>query len=167
MLGLKHALFVSSLLLVAAPAVAEEGLAGAARIADEAMAHGYGETCDLSAKPVASGGYYPCLDIPPYRFVRAYAGGNWRMDGYLVADGDPFRFMEYSGGRVTLLVRGPWETDLPTRAVQFADDSSGLSAERTRLAEPETRRVDAERRLQAFIDKSAPKPEKANGGEQK
>lgn len=155
--GLRRILALGVLLTAADPVAAEDGLARAVRIADEAIAHGYGTVCDLSAKPVTTNGYYPCVDIPPYRFVRTYSGGNWRLDGYLVAGGDPFRFMEAVGGHVTVLVKGPWENDLPARAAKFADDNSGVSAERARLAEPESRRMDAERRLQEFIDKDSPK----------
>ncbi|MGY3582104.1 hypothetical protein ACVIGB_000973 [Bradyrhizobium sp. USDA 4341] len=152
--GLRISIAVLSLLLTVRTASAEDGLTQAAQVADEAMAHGHGTTCDLSAKPVASGGYYPCLDIPPYRFVRAYSNGSWRLDGYLVADGEPFRFMTFDGRYSTVLVKGPWESDLPPRATKFADDTSGLSAERSRLAEPEGRRIDAERRLREFIENS-------------
>ena len=166
--GLRRVFALGLLLMSAGPAAAEDGLARAARIADDAIAHGYGTACDLSAKPVTANGYFLCVDIPPYRFVRTYSGGNWRLDGYLVAGGDPFRFMEAAGGHVTVLVKGPWETDLPPRADKFADDNSGVSAERVRRAEPESRRMDAERRLQEFIDKDSPKNgQKGQPGDQK
>lgn len=165
---LRRILALGVLVMTAGPAASEDGLSRAARIADEAIAHGYGAVCDLSAKPVTANGYYPCVDIPPYRFVRTYSGGNWRLDGYLIAGGDPFRFMQAAEGRVTVLVKGPWEIDLPPRADKFADDNSGVSAERARRAEPESRRVDAERRLQEFIDKdSAKSSQKGQTGEQK
>lgn len=129
----------------------------AVRIAVKAIDRGYGQTCDLKAMPAAAGnGYYPCIDIGPYRFVREYSNAGYRIAGYLVASGDPFRFLETTGATANLLIKGPWETDLLPRAVKFDDDISGASADRKRMLEPETKRVEAERRLRDFVAKEKP-----------
>lgn len=134
----------------------------AVRIAIKAIDRGYGQTCDLKAMPsIAGNGYYPCIDIGPYRFVREYANAGYRIAGYLVAGGEPFRFLETTGLTANLLIKGPWETDLLPRAVKFDDDISGASAERKRMLEPEAKRAEAERRLRDFVAKE----EKPDGGE--
>jgi hypothetical protein len=129
-----------------------DSMAQAVRIASAAIDRGYGSTCDLKAMPAGTGGYYPCIDIGPYRFVREYAAGS-RMAGYLVAGGEPFRFLETSGSAAVLLVKGPWETDLLPRATKYQEDITGATARRKEMLEPESRRVAAERRLQDFVAK--------------
>jgi hypothetical protein len=137
----------------------------AVRIALKALDRGYGQTCDLKAMPAAKGaGYYPCVDIGPYRFVREYANAGYRTAGYLVAGGEPFRFLEAVGSSATLLVKGPWETDLLPRAVKFEEDISGVAAERKRALEPEAKRIEAERRLHDFMTKEKPEGQSAEGG---
>lgn len=128
----------------------------AVQIAVKALDRGYGQTCDLKAMPAVTGGYYPCIDIGPYRFVREYANAGFRIAGYLVAGGEPFRFLETTGAHANLLIQGPWETDLLPRAVKFEDEISGTSAERKRLMEPEAKRAEAERRLRDFQNKEKP-----------
>ncbi len=128
-------------------------MARAIAIASKAIDRGYGRLCDLKAMPSRTAGYYPCVDIGPYRFVRDYANASARMVGYLAAGGEPFRFVESAGRVTTLLVSGPWETDLLPRAVKYDEDISGVTAERDRALQPETRRVDAERRLNDFVAK--------------
>lgn len=142
---------------IVAPGTAEapvaERMAKAVAIANKAIDRGYGQTCDLKAMPAGRGGYYPCVDIGPYRFVREYANAGTRTAGYLVAGGEPFRIIE-SAGRVTqLLISGPWESDLLPRATRYDEDISGVTASRERALVPETRRVDAERRLRDFQSK--------------
>lgn len=141
-----------------------ERMSQAVRIAVKAMERGYGQSCDLKAMPAAPGaGYYSCIDIGPYRFVREYANAGHRIAGYLVAGGEPFRFLVSSGTSADLLVRGPWETDLLPRAVKFQDEITGASAERKRMLEPETRRVEAERRLRDFMSKENSDGQPAEG----
>jgi hypothetical protein len=85
---------------------------------------------------------------------------------YLVAGGEPFRFFETDGREPALLYKGPWETDLLPRVNKYFDEVSGVAAEKIKTAEPETKRVEAERRLHEFVDKeSAPKqpPAETNG----
>lgn len=133
-----------------------EQMSRAVQIAVKALDRGYGQTCDLKAMPTPTDGYYPCIDIGPYRFVREYANAGFRIAGYLVAGGEPFRFLESSSAGTNLLIQGPWETDLLPRAVKFEGDISGANAERKRLMEPETKRAEAERRLRDFQNKEKP-----------
>jgi hypothetical protein len=135
----------------------------AVRIAVKALDRGYGQTCDLKAMPAARGGYYPCVDIGPYRFVSEYANAGFRIAGYLVAGGEPFRFLEATGATANLLIKGPWETDLLPRAVKYEDDISGASTERKRMMEPEAKRAEAERRLRDFMTKEKPDGANAEG----
>jgi hypothetical protein len=143
-----------------------ERMAKAIAIASKAIARGYGQTCDLKAMPSRAQGYYPCVDIGPYRFVREYADASTRMVGYLVAGGEPFRFVESTGRATTLLVSGPWENDLLPRATSYDEDISGVTASRERALQPETRRVDAERRLRDFQSKEKSKDQPSDASAQ-
>lgn len=137
---------------------ASAALSEAMTIAKTALTKGYGNYCDLAAMPAITQAkrYYRCIDLGPYRVVAEYG----RTSVFLVAGGEPFRFMEDADGHTVLLVAGPWEKDLPARAIKFRDDISGTSAERERAAIPDRQRTEAEQRLLDYQNKDKAVPAK-------
>lgn len=130
---------VALLALAAAPAVASDGAGVVAEMAERILARGHGSTCSLAMLPVASGGYYPCLDFGPYRVVKEYG----RFSGYVVRDGkSPYLVMTAGERGQGFVAAGPWESDMPARIVSFWNDVVEGGQERSR----KSREADADRR---------------------
>jgi hypothetical protein len=125
-----------------------------------ALDRGHGQSCSLSAEPVSRGGYYPCLDIGPYRFVAEYG----RMRAFVLIEGQPpFPILHSESGQVEFLVRGPWQEDLAERvSTWWEDEVSGGRARREAQEQGTKRQSDAERAVRRFTNPSrAPAQEPA------
>ncbi len=111
---------LSAALALAAPASAGDRSAQAAvETALAAMDRGYGAACSLANKPVPSGGYWPCVDIGPYRFVKEYG----RVRAFVVVkDGDPYPIMVSTDGDAEFTVGGRWSQDMPRRVAAWWED---------------------------------------------
>ena len=98
------------------PAKANESLGVAIDLAEQAIAKGHGNMCNLEMKPVKSGGYYPCLDFGPYRYVRGYG----KVTGLVIQKGrEPFTIFSGPVSNPTFIYSGPWETDVVTKMVMW------------------------------------------------
>jgi len=110
---------LAAILLAALPQAAyasDAGAAGAVDTVSAALAKGYGATCSLEMQPVASGGYYPCLDIGPYRFVAEYG----RTRGFVLTEGQPpFPVLVSDAAGARFEYQGTWVQDLPARVAQW------------------------------------------------
>lgn len=117
-----------------------------------ALDRGHGGSCSLSAEPVARGGYYPCLDIGPYRFVAEYG----RMRAFVLIEGQaPFPILHSQSGQVEFLVRGPWQDDLAERvSTWWEDEVSGGRARREAQEQGTKRQSDAEKAVRRFTTPS-------------
>ncbi|CAH1692040.1 conserved exported hypothetical protein [Hyphomicrobiales bacterium] len=125
-----------------------------------ALERGHGQSCSLSAEPVSRGGYYPCLDIGPYRFVAEYG----RMRAFVLIEGQPpFPILHSEAGQVEFLVGGPWQNDLAERVSTWWDDEvSGGRARREAQEQGTKRQSDAEKAVRRFTSPSrAPNQEPA------
>lgn len=101
---------VALTLVLVGPAVAQTE--GPIAIVKDALLRGYGGVCSLAMEPVAQGGYFPCVDIGPYRFVEEYG----RTTGFVIMDGQPpFRILVQDQEGTHFEVQGPWVQDLPVR----------------------------------------------------
>lgn len=110
--------FVGS--LAVGPALADGGPSIIVDMAERAIAKGHGTTCGLEMKPVAKGGYYPCLDFGPYRYVRGYG----KVYGFVVQVGkQPFSVMSGSELSPAWTYDGPWKEDMPARMVLWWNDT--------------------------------------------
>ncbi|BCB22505.1 hypothetical protein [Bosea sp. ANAM02] len=137
--------------LGAAPAQAKGDQEAIATVRS-ALDRGHGQSCSLSAEPVARGGYYPCLDIGPYRFVAEYG----RMRGFVLIEGQPpFPILHAESGQVEFLVRGPWQDDLAERvSAWWEDEVSGGRARREAQEQGTKRQSDAEKAVRRFTNPS-------------
>ncbi len=135
---------------------------GAARIpieiAEKAIAKGYGAMCSLNMMPVETDGYYPCIDMGPYRYVREYQ----RVSAFvLVKDAPPFKILGGTSDNPKFIVGGPWETDLAQRAVQYWNDIvEGGAASREKTQQESKARDNAASFIQNQIDKEAQETQK-------
>lgn len=125
-----------------------------APMALKAMERGHGQTCSLAMVPVASGGYYPCLDFGPYRIVKQYG----RITGYVVREGKaPFLVYLTENGEGGFTVRGPWETDMAAKMALFWNDViEGRGAEMKARQERESERQAAEAYISGLNAKPNP-----------
>jgi hypothetical protein len=134
----------SALAVSTPPASAAGGEAIVSEYARKAIERGYGGMCSLGMEPVKSGGYYPCLDFGPYRFVVGYES----VSAYVVQKGStPFQVM--GGSPARFLVDGPWTTDMPERAVSYWNDTVMGGAARLKEVEDGVSRKSA---AAAYID---------------
>lgn len=113
-------------LFACARAAMADGSGIVSEMAEKALARGYGATCSLEMKPVASGGYYPCLDFGPYRYVRGYG----KVYGLVVQKGrEPFLVMSGAPDAPSFIYDGPWQVDMPSRIVMWWNDTvEGMAA---------------------------------------
>lgn len=135
--------------------LSSQGGAGVAtEIAENAMAKGYGTTCSLSMIPVDSGGYYPCIDFGPYRYVHEYQ----KISAYvLVKDAPPFKIMGGTLAEPRFIVGGPWESDLPRRAVEYWNDIIEGGAQKREQTDAERKAKD---NAAAYIESQMPQTHK-------
>lgn len=126
--------------------------------AEKAISKGYGSMCSLSMEPVRTGGYYPCLDFGPYRYVRGYEN----VSAYVVQKGKtPFRIMSGPPGNPAFVVAGPWVQDLPIRMVSFWNEVvEGGTAKRKAAEEVSGRQKAAEAYIKSLSEKERPVPVK-------
>jgi hypothetical protein len=157
---LKALVFAAVALAVPQIAPAETG---AERIvvsyAEKAIAKGYGSMCSLDMMPVRSGGYYPCLDFGPYRYVRGYES----VSAYVVLKGGaPYRVLSGSADSPAFTVAGPWQSDMPMRIVAFWNDVvSGGEARRKETEAATGRQRAAEAYIKSLSEKEKPAESKA------
>lgn len=149
---------VSSLILIAAGAVSAHAEVGGGRIvveyAEKAIAKGYGGMCSLAMVPVASGGYYHCIDFGPYRYVKGYEG----VSAYVVQKGQPpYQVMGGAPDNPVFVIKGPWESDLPMRVISYWNEVVEGGAERLKRAEETTgRKKAAEEYINSLVKKEKP-----------
>jgi hypothetical protein len=120
---------------------------------DEALAKGYGAKCSLEHEPVATGGYYPCLDIGPYRFIKEYE----KTSAFVVLEkAKPYPIGEVQNGDISFLVKGPWTRDLEYRiSTWWADEIEGGRAKKEGDVDESRRRSEAEKAVKKFTDEPA------------
>lgn len=146
-------LLVAAAFLVSAAAgchAADRGASESARLAAEAMAKGYGATCSLENIPVKKGGYYPCIDIPPYRFVKSYG----KIEGFVLTDGQPpFAVMRADESGANFLYVGPWTDHMAGHVAAWWDDEIGGGKVRREAEQAsDKRRQDAEKAVRGYMD---------------
>jgi hypothetical protein len=94
-----------------APAARAAADTAAIEMAKRAISMGYGARCSLEMIPVDRGGYYPCIDIAPYRIVFLYGS----VRAFVVQDGRiPYQIMEGTEDRPAF-ADGPWTADMSAR----------------------------------------------------
>ncbi len=121
--------------------------------ARRAISMGYGAECSLEMKPVERGGYYPCIDIAPYRIVFLY--GTVRV---FVAQKDrpPFPVMEGPQDSPVFTIDGPWTADLSARVALWWRDTVEGGA---RKAEEMQQQSESKKAAEAYVNKLMGKEE--------
>lgn len=121
-----------------------------------ALERGHGTMCGLDNKPAPRGGYYPCLDIGPYRFVKGYG----TLTAYVVLkDAAPFPVFRSGEQGEEFLVRGEWMRDLAPRVAAWWSDEIGGDRGRREAQEGAASRVrDAEREVMRHYPQPAEPP---------
>lgn len=142
--------------------------------AEKAISKGYGSMCSLEMTPVSSGGYYPCIDFGPYRYVRGYES----VAAFVVQkDKAPFKIMGGTAQNPGFVIDGPWVQDLPMRMVAYWNDVIEGGADKLKQAqETSGRKKAAEEYINSLVKKekppeppaaAAPKPEPVVGDQSK
>lgn len=107
--------------MAAAPALAVTSTPSDTALAQirDALNRGYGQTCSLEMQPVDQNGYYPCIDVGPYRFVVQYG----HTSAFVLIQGQaPFRILDGTDSGANFEYQGPWVNDLPAQVAQWYDD---------------------------------------------
>ncbi|MNU31219.1 hypothetical protein D3C71_197380 [compost metagenome] len=136
-------------------ATAAESDTNAIDTARRAISMGYGTECSLDMKPVDRGGYYPCIDIAPYRIVFLY--GSVRV---FVAQKDrsPFPVMEGPQESPVFTVDGPWTADLSARvALWWRDTVEGGAHKAQEMQQQSESKKAAEEYVNKLMGKEEPK----------
>jgi hypothetical protein len=122
--------------------------------AEKAISKGYGSLCSLAMTPVASGGYYPCIDFGPYRYVRGYEN----VAAFVVQkDRVPFKIMGGTAQNPGFVIDGPWVQDLPMRMVAYWNDVIEGGADKLKQAqETSGRKRAAEEYINSLVKKEKP-----------
>lgn len=144
----------------------DQGLRVVSEYAQSAIKRGYGTKCSLEMKPVDTGGYYPCLDFGPYRYVVEYQ----RISGYVVQAGmQPYKIFQGPLGGINFTVDGLWRQDVPVQMLSWWSDVVEGGAVRDQIAkQSSTRKSAVERYIQSLADKSTSKQaEKPVAGQSK
>lgn len=135
-------------------AAADPEAQSAVALAMQAMGRGYGSMCSLEAVPVASGGYWRCLDVGPYRFVAEYGKVRVFVTGKDMA---PFPIMESIDGVAGYTVSGPWSQDLPRRTRAWWSDEFEGGRQRREAGEADgSRRSKAEGAIRSIMEAENP-----------
>jgi hypothetical protein len=149
---------IAALAVFAGLATQASAEVGAGRIvveyAEKAIAKGYGSMCSLAMTPVASGGYYPCIDFGPYRYVRGYES----VAAFVVQkDKAPFKIMGGTAQNPGFVIDGPWVTDLPMRMVAYWNDVVEGGADKLKQSqETSGRKRAAEEYINSLVQKEKP-----------
>lgn len=124
--------------------------------ARNAIAKGYGTNCSLEMMPVDRGGYFPCIDIGPYRVVFTYNS----VKGYVIQkDKAPFLVLSGPAGAPSFVVDGPWSSDMPARVVMWWNNEVGGGAKKLE----ETQRASSEKKAaEEYVNKLMGKQEPAD-----
>lgn len=113
-------LIAAILMTSVASTKADETLGVTIDLAEQAIRKGYGSMCSLEMKPVRTGGYYPCLDFGPYRYVRGYG----KVTGLVIQKGkEPFPIFSGPTNAPRFIYGGPWETDVVSRMVMWWNEN--------------------------------------------
>lgn len=148
----RQAFIVASTLLPLAPAMAGDMMT----LVQDGLSKGHGAMCSLEMQPVAQNGYYPCLDIGPYRFVAEYG----RTRAFVVTPGQPpFEILVSDGAGTRFSYKGPWETDLANQVASWHAYEIGGGRTQQSVAADEAARVGAARdSVTAYLESQKPKP---------
>jgi hypothetical protein len=115
--------------------------------AKRAISMGYGGECSLEMKLVDKGGYYPCIDIAPYRIVFVY--GAVRV--FVAQEGrEPFPIMEGPQDSPVFTAEGPWTSDLSARVALWWRDTVEGGA---RKAEEVQRDSESKKAAEEYVNK--------------
>jgi hypothetical protein len=127
--------------------------------ARRAISMGYGAECSLEMKPVESGGYYPCIDISPYRIVFLY--GSVRV--FVAQKGRaPFPIMEGPQDSPVFTIDGPWTADLSARvALWWRDHVEGGARQAAEVQRDSESKKAAEEYVNKLMGKDQPPPDQA------
>jgi hypothetical protein len=139
----------------ATAAMAADSDTSAIDTARRAISMGYGAECSLEMKPVDRGGYYPCIDIAPYRIVFLY--GAVRV---FVAQKDrqPFPVMEGPQDSPVFTIDGPWTADLSARvALWWRDTVEGGAQKAKDVQQQSESKKAAEEYVNKLMGKEEPK----------
>lgn len=121
-------LAIGALSLSTCHSLAADSVSSVAEMADNAIAKGYGTECNLEYQPADNGGYYPCIDFGPYRFVREY-----QKVVVLVVQKDKQPFVILSGEpkEASFIYDGPWKTDLAEKmTIWWHENIEGFKVKR-------------------------------------
>ncbi|MCS4088996.1 hypothetical protein [Rhizobium sp. BK176] len=149
---------VAALAVFAGMATQSRAEVGGGRIvveyAEKAIAKGYGAMCSLAMTPVVSGGYYPCIDFGPYRYVRGYES----VAAFVVQkDKAPFKIMGGTAQSPGFVIDGPWVQDLPMRMVAYWNDVIEGGADKLKQSqETSGRKRAAEEYINSLVKKEKP-----------
>lgn len=150
----KAASTLALLAALATPAAAADGSGIVEEMAERALARGYGAMCSLDHKPVARGGYFPCLDFGPYRYVSGYG----KVYGLVVQkDREPFLVMSGPKGNASFIFDGPWKEDMPARMVMWWNETvEGTAARHAAEEAAEAERKAAEDYIRSLRGENPP-----------
>jgi hypothetical protein len=156
-------LLAAAALLTALPRASADDGSSAIDTARRAIDMGYGTQCSLEMKPVERGGYYPCIDIDPYRIVFAYG----TVRAFVVQkDRTPYLIMEAPQDAPDFLSEGPWKSDMSARvALWWADTVEGAAARRLDTQQQSENRKAAEEYVNTLMGKKETPPPAAPASE--
>lgn len=125
-------------------------------IARKAISKGYGTECSLEMAPVARGGYFPCIDIGPYRVVFTYKS----VKGFVIQkDKPPFLVLGGQADAPSFVVDGPWNADMPARvAMWWNDEVEGGSRKLEETQRASTEKKAAEEYVNKLMGRQEPAP---------
>jgi len=120
----------------------------------DGLSRGYGSSCSLEMQPVERNGYYPCLDIGPYRFVEEYG----RLRAFVISPGQPpFEILVSDAEGTRFSYKGPWETDLSKQVESWHAYEIGGGKQQAAAAMGEATRVGAARdTVSAYLESQQP-----------
>ena len=102
---------VASIAMISLPAAAGDP-SQAVALVHSAIAKGHGVACSLEMLPVATGGYYPCVDVGPYRVILEYG----RTRAFVIIPGQaPFEILVSDAAGTRFQSQGVWEADFDQR----------------------------------------------------
>lgn len=101
----------------------------------KAIAMGHGTECSLEMMPVEGRGYYPCIDIKPYRFVFTYGAVRAFV---LMPDRSPYPIMDAPTDEPAFLREGPWNADMSGRVALWWSETIEGGAKRAEAARSES-----------------------------
>lgn len=135
-------------ILIGSHANAADTVSAVAEMAEKAISKGYGAECSLEYQLVTQGGYYPCIDFGPYRYVREYQK---IVIAVVQKDKKPFPILSGRPTESSFIYDGPWQRDLADKmTIWWYETVDGNKARREQEAQASSERSAAAEYIDAL-----------------